>query len=260
MEEIHLPDMRLNGQVAMVTGASRGIGKWIALGLADAGARVAVVSRSLEGSRATAQEIGERGGSAALPIEADVSDVDAIQRMVQEVVEHFGRIDCLINNAGINVHKPMLEITPADFDAVSGVNFRGVYFTSQVVAKAMIAQGGGRIVNISSSAGVLLRPGIPNSVYAGTKAAVIMLTKAFAEELAQHKINVNAVAPGYFATPMTTDRISDPEIHRTILALTPIKQIGGPADIIGPVLFLASEAARFITGQTIFVDGGRTII
>jgi NAD(P)-dependent dehydrogenase (short-subunit alcohol dehydrogenase family) len=260
MEDIHLPDMRLDGQVAMVTGASRGIGKWIALGLADAGAHVAVVSRSLAGSQATAHAIIERGGRTALPIEADVGDVHAIERMVREAADHFGRIDCLINNAGINVHKPMLDITPADFDAVTSVNFKGVYFTSQAASRVMIAQGGGRIVNISSSAGILLRPGIPNSVYAGTKAAVIMLTKAFAEELAQHKINVNAVAPGYFATPMTTDRISDPEIRRTILALTPIKQIGGPADIIGPVLFLASEAAKFITGQTIFVDGGRTII
>lgn len=259
MEKIHFPDLRLDGQVAMVTGASRGIGKWIALGLANAGARVVVVSRSMAGSRKTAEIISKQGNE-ALPVEADVSDIDAIERMVRQTVGHFGRIDCLVNNAGVNVHKPILEVTPEDFDYVANINFRGVYFTSQFVAREMIAKGGGRIINISSSAGTLLRPAIPNSVYAGTKAAVIMLTKAFAEELARYHINVNAVAPGYFATPLTRDRLADPETLQKILSLTPIKQIGGPEDIIGPVLFLASEASRFMTGQTIFVDGGRTII
>lgn len=259
MEQIQFPKMRIDGQVALVTGASRGLGKWIAIGLAHAGAQVVVVSRNLEGSEQTAQEITGQGGE-ALPLAADVGDTDAVQRMVRQAVGHFGRIDCLVNNAGVNVHKPMLEITPEDFDCVARVNFRGVYFTSQMVAREMIARGGGRIINISSSAGLLLRPNIPNSVYAGTKAAIIMLTKSFAEELAAQHINVNAVAPGYFATPLAQDRISDPAILKTILSMTPMKQIGGPMDIIGPVIFLASEASRFMTGQTIFVDGGRTII
>jgi len=128
------------------------------------------------------------------------------------------------------------------------------------VAKEMIPKGGGKIINIASAAGLLLRPGIPNSVYAGTKAGIIMLTKAFAEELAQHEIHVNAIAPGYLATPFAKDRLSDPEILANILAFTPLKKIGEAKDIIGPVVFLASEASNFITGQTIFVDGGRTVL
>ena len=259
MEQIEYPNFRLDGQVTLVTGASRGLGRWIALGMAQAGARVVVISRSLEGSEQTAQEILQHGVD-ALPLAADVGDVDAIEQMVKRAIGHFGRIDCLVNNAGVNVHKPMLEVTPEEFDEVSRVNFRGVYFASQIVGRRMIAEGAGRIINIASSAGLLLRPGIPNSVYAGTKAAVIMLTKSFAEELACHHINVNAVAPGYFATPLVEDRINDPAILENILSMTPLKQIGSPKEIIGPVLFLASEASQFMTGQTIFVDGGRTII
>jgi gluconate 5-dehydrogenase len=180
--------------------------------------------------------------------------------MVKKTLASFGCIDCLVNNAGVNVHKPMLEITPEEFDFVSGVNFRGVYFVSQIVSREMISRGGGKIINIASSAGFLLRPGIPNSVYAGTKAGIIMFTKAFAEELAPYNIYVNAVAPGYLATPLAKDRLSNPETLTNILSFTPLKRVGEAGDVIAPVVFLASEASNFITGQTLFVDGGRTIL
>jgi 3-oxoacyl-[acyl-carrier protein] reductase len=198
----------LDGQVAMVTGASRGIGKWIALGLADAGAHVAWFRGAWQAARKTAQAIISSGGGGALPIEADVGDVHAIERMVRQSVGSL-RPDRLFDQQRRHQRaQAHAGYHAGRFRCRHDVNFRGVYFTSQAASRAMIAQGGGRIINISSSAGILLRPGIPNSVYAGTKAAVIMLTKAFAEELAEHKINVNAVAPGYFATPMTRDRLS----------------------------------------------------
>jgi len=259
MEKIDYPKMTLEGRVALVTGAAQGLGKWISFGLAHAGADVAVADLNLEGVEQTAKEIGEMGHK-VFPIKTDVAKVDSIKEMVQKTITTFGRIDCLVNNAGVNVHKSLLEVTPEDFDFVSSVNFRGVYFASQIVSKEMIPRGGGKIINITSAAGFLLRPGIPNSVYAGTKAGIIMFTKAFAEELAPHNIYVNAIAPGYLATPLAKDRLSDPEIRANILSFTPLKKIGEAEDIIGPVVFLASEASNFITGQTIFVDGGRTVL
>jgi len=259
METIDYPQMTLEGKFALVTGAAQGLGKWISLGLAHAGANVAVAARNFKGVEQTAREIEEMGRK-ALPVEADVAKIDSIREMVQKTIANFGRIDCLVNNAGVNVHKSVLEVSPEEFDFVSSVNFRGVYFASQIVAKEMIPRGGGKIINIASAAGLLLRPGIPNSVYAGTKAGIIMFTKAFAEELAEYNIHVNAVAPGYLATPLAKDRLSDPEIRANILSFTPLKKIGEARDVIGPVVFLASDASNFITGQTIFVDGGRTVL
>jgi len=178
--------------------------------------------------------------------------------LLYQTIKSFGRIDILVNNAGTNIRRTILEVTSEDFDRVTGVNFRGLYFTGQIVAREMIKSGGGKIINIGSAGGLLLRAGIPNSVYAGTKGGVVMFTKAFAEELSPYKINVNAIAPGYFATPLAKDRLSDPEMREKILSFTPLKTVRGARDIIGPAIFLASDASDFITGQTIYVDGGRT--
>jgi NAD(P)-dependent dehydrogenase (short-subunit alcohol dehydrogenase family) len=259
METIDYPKMTLEGKFALVTGASRGLGKWISLGLAHAGANVAVAARNFKDVEQTAKEIEEMGRK-ALPVKADVARIDSIKEMVQKTIAAFGRIDCLVNNAGVNIHKSVLEVTPEEFDFVSGVNFRGVYFASQIVSREMIPRGGGKIINISSAAGFLLRPGIPNSIYAGTKAGIIMFTKAFAEELAPYNIYINAVAPGYLATPLVKGRLSNAEMLAKILAFTPLKRVGEAGDIIGPVVFFASEASNFITGQTLFVDGGRTVL
>jgi NAD(P)-dependent dehydrogenase (short-subunit alcohol dehydrogenase family) len=259
MEKIDYPKMTLEGKVSLVTGAAQGLGKWISLGLAHAGADVAVADLNVEGVEQTAKEIEETGHK-AFPLKTDVAKIHSIEEMVQKAIANFGRIDCLVNNAGVNVHKPLLEITPEEFDFVSSVNFRAVYFASQIVAKEMRSRGGGKIINIASAAGLLLRPGIPNSVYAGTKAGIIMFTKAFAEELAPYNIFVNCIAPGYLATPLAKDRLSNPETLANILSFTPLKRVGEAGDVIGPVVFLASEASNFITGQTIFVDGGRTVL
>jgi NAD(P)-dependent dehydrogenase (short-subunit alcohol dehydrogenase family) len=260
MEKVEYPRWTLDGKIALVTGASKGLGKWISLGLAHAGADVAVVARNFEEVQETAREI-EKMGRRAMPIRADVSRIEMIEGMVQKTIEAFGRIDILVNNAGTNIRKTVQEVTPEAFDLVAGVNFRGLYFTSQIVARDMVRRGqGGKIINIGSAGGFLLRSGIPNSVYAGTKGGVVMFTKAFAEELSPYKINVNCVAPGYFATPLARDRLSNPEVREKIMLFTPLKTVGGPKDIIGPVLFLASDASDFMTGQTIYVDGGRTVL
>ena len=152
MEELNYPDMTLEGKVALVTGAAQGLGKWISLGLAHAGASVAVADINLEGAEQTAGKI-EKTGQRAFPVKVDIARIDSIEEMVEKTLETFGRIDCLVNNAGVNVHKPFLEITPEEFDFVSNVNFRGVYFVSQIISKEMIPKGGGKIINIASSAG-----------------------------------------------------------------------------------------------------------
>ena len=259
METDQYSRMRLDGKVALVTGAAQGLGKWIAKGLALVGADIAVADINAQGAGETTNEI-EQMKRNAYPVCVDLSQFDSIEAMVQQVIARFGRIDCLVNNAGVNVHKPFLEVTPEEFDRISSINFRAVYFASQLVAKEMIPRGGGKIINMSSAAGYLVRPGLPYSAYAGTKAAIIMLTKALAEELAPHNINVNAVAPGYFATPLVQDRIDDKAALERILSFTPLKRLGNEADIIDPVVFFAAEASDFITGQTLFIDGGRTVL
>ena len=259
MTEFNYPKMTLDGKFALVTGAGQGLGKWIALGLAHAGADVAVADINMKGAEETAKEI-EKLKRKAFPVKADISKIESIEEMVQKTLKNFGRIDCLVNNAGVNVHKPLLDITPEEFDFVASVNFRGVYFASQMAAKAMIPEGGGKIINIASATSMVLRPGIPNSIYAGTKGGVVMFTKAFAEELAPYKINVNAISPGYMATPLVQDRLTDPEVLKTILYFTPLKKVGEAKDIVGLTAFLASEASDFITGQNIFADGGRSIL
>jgi 2-deoxy-D-gluconate 3-dehydrogenase len=259
MEEIIVPRMDLNGEAAIVTGAGRGLGKWIAQGLARSGARLIAVDIDLVNAQKTADEIRETGGVAEA-LQMDITKVDQIENMVSHTLQTCGRIDILVNNAGVNVHKPMVEISPSEFEWVTSVNLRGVYFCSQQVGKVMLGQKSGKIINIASVAGFLLRAGIPNSVYATTKAGIIMLTKALAEEFSGHGIRVNCVAPGYFATPLVADRLEDPKTRESILSSTPLKRVGGAMDIVGPVVFLASEASRFMTGQTLFVDGGRSIL
>ncbi len=259
MSEMKFPSVELKDKIAIVTGGGQGLGYWIALGLAHAGADIAIAEIRPETGKAAAEKIKEMGRK-SLFIETDMSRVDSVEAMVERVLQGWGRIDILINNAGVNVRKKAEEVTPEDFDRVVGVNLRGVYFCSQAVGKVMIRQKNGKIINIASAAGFLVRPGIPNSVYACTKAGVVMMTKALAAEWSPYNINVNAVAPGYFATPLTAPRLSDPQVLRSIMDSTPLKRVGLAEDIIGPVVFLASEAASFITGACLPIDGGRTVL
>jgi 2-dehydro-3-deoxy-D-gluconate 5-dehydrogenase len=253
------PSFDLHGKVAIVTGAGQGLGKWIALGLAQFGADVVVADLMKEGATETSGEIKAMGRK-SIPYPINVTDVEAVRGMIDATVKHFGRLDILVNNAGVNVHKKAIEFTEEEFLRVVNVNAKGVYFCSQAAAGHMIPQGSGKIINIASSAAFLVRAGIPNSVYAMTKGGVVMLTKAMAEEWAQYHVNVNAVAPGYFATPLVADRLTDKEAYQTIIESTPLKRVGGPEDIMGVIVFLASGASDYITGQTICVDGGRTVL
>ncbi len=258
-DSYHFPTYDLKGKVAVVTGSGQGLGKWIALGLAEAGADILVADLVAENASQTAQEI-QKMGRRSIAVEVDVGNPEAVRRMMETAQKELGTLDILVNNAGINVHKKALDITPEDFDRIVRVNSKGVYFCSQAAAGIMISQRKGKIINIASAAAFLVRAGIPNSVYAMTKAGIVMLTKALAEEWAQYHVNVNAVAPGYFATPLVADRLKDPEASKSIVESTPLRRVGGPEDIMGAVVFLASEASNFITGQTISVDGGRTVL
>jgi NAD(P)-dependent dehydrogenase (short-subunit alcohol dehydrogenase family) len=226
------PKYDLEGKVAVVTGAGQGLGKWIALALANAGADVLVAALHSETAEKTCSEIREMGRHSTF-VAVDVSNVEAVKAMMATAEADLGGLDILVNNAGVNVHK---------------------------AAARMIPKGAGKIINIASSTAFLVRAGIPNSIYAMTKAGVVMLTKALAEEWSRFNINVNAVAPGYFLTPLVEDRFKDREMYNTIVSSTPLGRVGSPEDIMGVVVFLASAASSYITGQTICIDGGRTIL
>ena len=244
--------MILNEKVALVTGAARGLGRAIALELAAAGAKVIV---NYAGSEAKAAEVVEQilaAGGEAFAVQADVSRADDVERLVKTALEEFGRIDILVNNAGIARDNLLLRLKEADWDAVLNTNLKGVYLCTKAVSKGMLKQRSGVIINISSVVGVSGNAGQAN--YAAAKAGVIGFTKSMAKELAPRGIRVNAVAPGYIATDMT--EILPEEVKSEILSRIPLGYVGKPADIAQAVLFLASPAANYITGQTLIVDGG----
>ncbi|WP_079529813.1 3-oxoacyl-[acyl-carrier-protein] reductase [Halobacillus hunanensis] len=242
----------LHEQVALVTGASRGIGRAIALELAQSGAKVAVnYAGSEDRADAVVQEIKDNGGE-AIKIQANVSQGDDVSRMVKTVVEEFGRLDILVNNAGITKDNLLMRMKEQEFDDVIDTNLKGVFMCTKGVTRQMMKQKFGRIINISSIVGVSGNPGQAN--YVAAKAGVIGLTKSNAKELASRNITVNAVAPGYITTDMT-DQLTD-EQREQMLALIPLNRLGEGADVARAVRFLASGDAAYITGQTLHVDGG----
>jgi len=244
--------MLLDNQVALVTGASRGIGRAIAIELAKAGAKVMI---NYAGNHAAAQEvltiIQNNGGQAAI-VQADISDMAAVEAMVKQTVDTFGRIDILVNNAGITRDNLLARMKPEDWDAVINTNLKGVFNTTKVVAKQMMKQRYGRIINMASVVGIIGNAGQAN--YAAAKAGVIGFTKSLAKELAARGITVNAVAPGFIDTDMTA--VLPEQVKNQMLANIPLGRFGTPEDVAGAVLFLASDAAKYITGQTLNVDGG----
>ncbi|WP_053219700.1 3-oxoacyl-[acyl-carrier-protein] reductase [Virgibacillus senegalensis] len=242
----------LKGKAALVTGASRGIGKAIALELAKQGAKVAV---NFAGNEAKAQEVVEeieRLGGEALKIKANVSEEAEVKQMIKQVVESLGSLDILVNNAGITRDNLLMRMKEEEFDQVIDTNLKGVFLCTKGVTRQMMKQKSGRIINIASVVGVSGNPGQAN--YVAAKAGVIGLTKSTAKELASRNILVNAVAPGFIETDMT-DQLTD-EQRQGMQELIPLAKLGNGEDVAKVVRFLASEDANYITGQTIHVDGG----
>src|ERR1041384_7556124 len=244
--------MRFENQVAVVTGAGRGIGHAIAVRLAKEGARVASVSRTQANAEKTAAEINGLRADTAKAYAVDVADQAAVQKAAAEIFETFGRVDILVNNAGVTRDGLSMRLSMEDWDTVLNTNLKGAFNFTQAVMRPMIKQRSGRIINISSIAGLTGNAGQAN--YAASKAGLIGLTKSLARELASRNITVNAVAPGFIVTDMT-GVLSD-EVKQAILARIPLGKFGEGEDIAAAVAFLAAPEAKFITGQVLTVDGG----
>src|SRR4051812_48222348 len=245
----------LRDRVIVVTGATQGIGRELSFLLAGRGAVVVPTARTAGDLQGLTNE-GVQRGLPVHPVLLDVRDTSSITSAVDAVLERHGRIDVLVNNAGLGHAHRALDVTEADFDEMMSVNLRGVFFMSQAVARAMIPRGGGRIVNMSSQGGVV---GLPDAaVYCSSKGGVNMLTKVLALEWAEHGINVNAVAPTFVYTPGTAPLLDDPGLRDAILAKIPLGTLGSPADVAAAVIYLATSASRLVTGTVLTVDGGWT--
>ncbi|MGI2293008.1 3-oxoacyl-[acyl-carrier-protein] reductase [Paenibacillus sp. GXUN7292] len=242
----------LEGKTALVTGASRGIGRAIAIALAEGGANVAVNYSGSEAAAAETVQAIEALGKKAIMIKANVGKADQFDAMVKEVIDQLGGLDILVNNAGITRDNLIMRMKEEEFDEVIETNLKGVFNGIKAVTRSMMKQRSGRIINISSVVGVLGNPGQAN--YVAAKAGVIGLTKASAKELASRGITVNCIAPGFIQTDMT-DQLPE-EMKNTLSAQIPLAKLGQASDIANAVRFLASDAASYMTGQTVHVDGG----
>ncbi|MBU6497292.1 MAG: SDR family oxidoreductase [Rhodospirillales bacterium] len=247
--------MRLNGKAAIVTGGGSGIGQGIALAYAREGADVVVADINLAGAQSTAAEIS-RAGRKGIAIRTDVSDPDAVQALADEAVAALGRIDVLVNVAGITIPLPILDTTPEHWDRVLDVNLKGTFLCLQAAARQMAVQGGGAIINTTSVLGLHARRS--RGAYCASKAGIIMLTRTAALEFGSLGIRVNAIAPGSIETPlMNSAPASREELARKAAAI-PLKRRGTAADLTGPAIFLASDDALYVTGEVVVVDGGMT--
>jgi len=246
----------LTGKVALVTGASKGLGSAIAVGLAKAGARLALCARSREGLAETRAAVEAAGGEART-FEMDVLSRASVRDAVGAAVAELGRIDILVNNAGVNVRKPALELAEEEWDRVVDTNLKGYFLVAQAVGAHMVARRSGKVINVSSIFGAV---GMNNQLaYAASKGGVGQLTKVMAIEWAPHGVTVNAVGPTYFETPLVAALRNDPERFQFINERTPMGRWGQPEELVGTIVYLAAPASDFVTGQTVYVDGGWTI-
>ena len=245
----------LSGRVALVTGTSRGLGQYFARALARAGADLVLTSRRAEDLEAFQKEVAGLGRR-AVALALDVRDPESIHRMTEQALAVYGQIDILVNNAGCNVRKPALEITPEDWAQVMDTNLRGAFFVAQAVARTMLSRGYGRIINIGSVTSVFGYGGM--APYCASRGGVKQLTMSLADEWGRHGITVNCLAPGWFETAQNRILYQNAEWVKYLSERIPMRRPGQPNDLDGAVVFLASEESRYITGQTLLVDGGIT--
>jgi NAD(P)-dependent dehydrogenase (short-subunit alcohol dehydrogenase family) len=249
------PSFDLTGRVALVTGAGRGIGHDLVLGLAGAGARVAAAARRVGDAEEVVAAVRAAGGD-AIAVSLDVTDTASIDAAVATTIASFGPLDILVNNAGLGTNHDALDATEDEWDELFAVNVRGLFFASQAAARRMVEQGHGRIVNVASQAGIV---GIRrHAAYSASKGAVITLTKVLALEWAPAGVTVNAIAPTWVLTPGTAERLSDPDFLRSVLDRIPLGRVGTTSELAGAVIYLASDAAAMVTGTTLVIDGGWT--
>lgn len=246
--------MRLNNLVAIITGANQGIGRALAKGMAREGARVVVnYPPWVPSAEDVVREIAEAGGH-AVAVQADVKELAEHGRLISDALEQFGQLDILVNNAGVEFREPFLSATPETWEATIGVNLKAPYFLSQKAAEVMIRSGRGKIINLSSVHDTVPLP--DRSIYAISKGGIAMLTRALALELAEHRINVNAIAPGAILTDMNRESLSLPERRDRLLDRIPWNRIGDAGDLVGAAVFLAAPESDYVTGATLYVDGG----
>jgi len=249
-------DFSLKNKVALVTGASRGIGEAIAVGLAQAGADLAIASRKLPDLEKVAEE-AKKLGRKCLPVQAHLGKLEEINQFVKRVLEEFGKIDILVNNAATNpTMAQAIDVDERAWDSIMNLNLKGLFFLSQAVAKVMKEKGGGKIINVSSAAGTT--PDIL-PIYSISKAGVNMATKVMAQQWAQYNIRVNAIAPGLTKTRFSEALWKNPDILKMAMFKTPLRRPADPEEMVGAIIYLASDASSYVTGQIIGIDGGITI-